>query len=73
MGLRKRKQILAIASLSSPQFNANPFLRPAVLWAVFRAFLLPRRVVAMAPEPPLWDFAGYSNQVCSFDPACDEM
>jgi hypothetical protein len=36
MNLRKSWQILAIASLSSPQFDANPFLPIAAMCPVYR-------------------------------------
>jgi hypothetical protein len=36
MSLRKSSQILAIASLSSPQFDANPFLPPAAMCPIYR-------------------------------------
>ena len=64
-GPRKQKQILAIASLSSPHFDANPFLRLATMCPVFRPFPLYPDGVAMAPEPRLWKSARYSNQVRS--------
>jgi hypothetical protein len=36
MSFRKPSQILAIASLSSPQFNANPFLPLAIICSIYR-------------------------------------
>jgi hypothetical protein len=39
MGLRKQEQILAIASLSSPQFDANPFSAASDNVPNFPAFL----------------------------------
>src|SRR5258707_11356614 len=35
MNLREQKQILAIASLSSPQFAANPFLLIAAMCPIY--------------------------------------
>jgi len=67
--LRKQQQILAIASLSPPQFDANRFLLRAAIARLFGANLPHRCVVAMAPEPRLWESGGYSNQVCSIIPA----
>jgi hypothetical protein len=62
MNLRKASQIAANASLSSPQFDANPFYIDSGnvpdLPALTRWY-----VVAMAPAPRLWESAGYSNQV----------
>jgi len=62
MSLRSSSQILAIASLSSPQFDANPFLPPAAMCPICWGF--PHRgVETMAPELRLWESADYSNQV----------
>jgi hypothetical protein len=64
MTRRKSSQIAAFASLSSPQFNANPFL--AVAGTRSFCWLRPTSParVAMAPAPRLWKSAEYSNQFC---------
>jgi hypothetical protein len=38
MGLRKSPQMTVFASLSSPHFDANPFLPKAAMCAVLRPF-----------------------------------
>jgi hypothetical protein len=48
--------MLAIASLSSPWLDANPFLLLATMCLFIRRFLF-GRVEAMAPEPRLWESA----------------
>jgi hypothetical protein len=66
MDLRNLGQILAIASLSSPHFDANPFSAESGNVPGFPGLNSPHsRVAAMASEPGLWESAGNSNQVCS--------
>jgi hypothetical protein len=66
MGLRNQGKILAIASLSSPHFDANPFCAESRDAPGFPGFNSPHcRVAAMASEPGLWESAGNSNQFCS--------
>jgi hypothetical protein len=60
---RKSRQIPAIASLSPPQLDANPFLPPATICAICGLDLPFWRIGAMAPELQLWESAGYSNQI----------
>jgi hypothetical protein len=61
----KSSQILALASLSSPYFDANPFWGTSDDMPGFRGPNLPRPDVAtMAPGLRLWKSAGYSNQAC---------
>ena len=57
-------QILAIASLSSPHLNANPFLAIAAMCPVYRPNSPCGRVVSMASAAGLWESAGTSNQFC---------
>jgi hypothetical protein len=61
MNPRKSSQIAAIASLSSPQFDAKAI--SAASGNVPDLAALTHIVVAMAPAPRLWESAGYSNQV----------
>jgi hypothetical protein len=66
MGLRNQGQILAIASLSSPHFDANPFSVESGNVPGFPGLNSPHgRIAAMASEPGLWESAGNSNQACS--------
>jgi hypothetical protein len=73
MGFHKQEQILALASLSSPHFDANPFLLPGAMCRFAGLNSLVRRVVSMAPAPRLWESAGYSNQVYLMLPIRLEM
>jgi hypothetical protein len=63
MNLRNQAQNLAIASLSSPQFDANPFLPPAAMCPFYRCKLPLSCVAAMVLAAPLWESTADSNQV----------
>jgi hypothetical protein len=60
-----RKSLQAMASLSSPQFDANPFLRRASMCPIYQPESPSTVAGTMAPARPLCESKEYSGQLCA--------
>jgi hypothetical protein len=65
-----RKSLQAMASLSSPQFDANPFLRRASMCPIDQPASPSTAAGTMAPARPLFESKEYSGKLCAI---CLEM